>query len=176
MGIGYQGLQLALLAKRRDADFSRTIMLGRQHHFLHPELMRRMFARFDQPLSKEQAELALRDKFAEGLFRQLGAERVDSMDASAYEGASIIHDLNRPIADALTCKYTCVCDFGTLEHVFNFPVGLKNATDLLAPGGTLVTATVANNFLGHGFYQFSPELFFRYLPANGFTDVEAYLV
>jgi len=31
MGVGYQGLQLTLLAKRRGADFTRTMMLGRQH-------------------------------------------------------------------------------------------------------------------------------------------------
>jgi hypothetical protein len=41
--------------------------------------------------------------------------------------------------------------------------------ELLKVGGTFVTSTPANNFMGHGFYQFSPELFFRlFCPENGF--------
>ncbi len=176
MGVGYQGLLLALLAKRRKADFSRTIMLGRQNHYLNPETLRSMFDRFGLSLSAEEEKDILKDDYAEGLFCKLGAGTIHSMDASSYEGAGIIHDLNTPIDRSLVCKYTCVIDFGTLEHVFNFPVGLKNATDLLDEGGCFLSATVANNFMGHGFYQFSPELFFRYLSANGFTDIEVYLV
>jgi hypothetical protein len=176
MGVGYQGLQLALLAKRRRADFSRTITLGRQNHYLHAGLLREMFDRFAVPLADEQIATTLRGDFAEGLFQTLGAQRVDSMDASAYEGATVIHDLNRPIPDTLKQRYTCVIDFGTMEHVFNFPTALQNATDLLEVGGSFLSATVANNFLGHGFYQLSPELFMQYLPANGFTDVEVFLV
>jgi hypothetical protein len=36
-------------------------------------------------------------------------------------------------------------------------------------GGQFVSFTMANNFCGHGFYQFSPELFFRLLSfENGY--------
>jgi hypothetical protein len=176
VGVGYQGLLLALLAKRRKVDFSRTIMLGRQNHYLNTETLRALFERFGFPLSREEEREILKDDFAEGLLRKLGADTIHSLDASDYEGANIIHDLNVPIDGALTGQYTCVLDLGTLEHVFNFPIGLKNATDLLREGGWFVSATVANNFMGHGFYQLSPELFLRYLPANGFSNVEVYLV
>lgn len=41
--------------------------------------------------------------------------------------------------------------------------------DLFEPGGHLISITTANNHLGHGFYQFSPELIFRmFSAANGF--------
>ena len=41
--------------------------------------------------------------------------------------------------------------------------------EMLRPGGCFITHTAANNWCGHGFYQFSPELFFSALsPENGF--------
>jgi hypothetical protein len=44
-------------------------------------------------------------------------------------------------------------------------------------GGKLIIDTVANNYLGHGFYQFSPELFFSLLSKpNGFTVDSVLLV
>lgn len=176
MGVGYQGLQMALLAKRRGIDFSRTVMLGRQNHYLDAQTLRSMFDRFGLSLRADEEQDILEDAYSERLFRKLGAVITDSIDASDYEGANILHDMNKPIGNALHKRYTCVIDFGTMEHVFNFPVALKNATDLLAEGGHFLSVTVANNFMGHGFYQVSPELFFSYLPANGFTDLEMYLI
>ena len=40
----------------------------------------------------------------------------------------------------------------------------------------MIGVTPANNFLGHGFYQFSPELFFRiFSDSNGFELEKMYL-
>ena len=90
-------------------------------------------------------------------------------DTSSYEGASILHDLNDPVGDELKEKYTLVLDGGTLEHVFNFPRALQSCMEMVRRGGHFIMITPANNFFGHGFYQFSPELFFRvFSPANGF--------
>ena len=83
------------------------------------------------------------------------------MDFSAYEGAAILHDLNEPVGDELKEKFTFVLDGGTLEHIFNFPVAITGAMEMVAVGGHLAIVTGGNNFFGHGFYQFSPELFFR---------------
>ncbi len=42
--------------------------------------------------------------------------------------------------------------------------------DMVAVGGHFLAVTPANNQMGHGFYQFSPELFFRvFTPVNGFV-------
>lgn len=176
MGVGYQGLQIALLAKRQGVDFARTISIARQHHYLDPGTLQSMFQRFGFELTSDEQSEILRDAFSEGLFRKLGAQTVDSIDASNYEGASIIHDFNQPIEQKLHRKYTAVIDFGSLEHIFHFPNAVKNVTDLLDVGGHFISMTVANNFMGHGFYQFSPELFYSYLPANGFSNVDVYLV
>lgn len=70
---------------------------------------------------------------------------------------------------SLHAKYDAVIDSGTPEHVFNFPVALASAMSMVRKGGYLFVVTMANNHCGHGFYQFSSELFFRALAReNGF--------
>ena len=99
----------------------------------------------------------------------MGAKETISIDASAYEGASLVHDMNVPIGDELKRKFSVVIDGGTLEHIFNFPVAIQNCMQMLDVGGHFFSHTMANNFMGHGFYQFSPELFYRVFSAeNGF--------
>jgi hypothetical protein len=96
----------------------------------------------------------------------LGATTVDSIDASPYEGATIVHDLNEPYTGE---RYSLVCDAGTLEHVFNYPVALASCMEMVELGGHFVTMTPANNLVGHGFYQVSPDLLHRALSeSNGF--------
>ena len=66
-------------------------------------------------------------------------------------------------------SYDAVLDFGCLEHVFDFPAAQRNCALLCKVGGHLLHALPANNLSGHGFYQFSPELFCNlYQPARGF--------
>ena len=117
------------------------------------------------------------EPYVEPLLRRLGATQVDSLDASGYEDATVIHDLNQPLPEALRCQYTLVIDGGSLEHVFNFPVALRSCMEAVEPGGHLLLVTPANNQLGHGFYQFSPDLFYRALsPDNGFEMVEMLII
>jgi hypothetical protein len=114
--------------------------------------------------------------YADDFFRGLGATSIDFMDASNYEGANVVHDLNQPILKHLAEAYDCVFDGGALEHVFNFPTALKNCMEMVRPGGHLIIITTWNNYAGHGFYQFSPELFYSALSVeNGYT-VEQMLV
>ena len=109
--------------------------------------------------------------YAEEFLKRLGAKETISIDASAYEGASLVHDMNLPIGDDLKRRFSVVIDGGTLEHVFNFPVAIKNCMQMVDVGGHFFVHTMANNFMGHGFYQFSPELFYRvFSPENGFRD------
>lgn len=104
------------------------------------------------------------------LFRAMGANEVETLDVSAFEGATIVHDLNQPLPQALHGRFDAVVDGGTLEHVFNVPVAMKNAMDAVAPGGRFYASLPANNYCGHGFYQFSAEFFYRvFSPQNGFT-------
>jgi SAM-dependent methyltransferase len=69
----------------------------------------------------------------------------------------------------LNDSFDFIYDGGTLEHVYNFPVAIESCMKLCRVGGHVCLWTPANNECGHGFYQFSPELFFRLFSAdNGF--------
>ncbi|WP_052045515.1 methyltransferase domain-containing protein [Prochlorococcus marinus] len=105
----------------------------------------------------------------------MGADNVEAMDISDYEGADIIHNLNNPISKSLFEQYDAIIDSGTLEHIFDTPTALKNICDMLKPDGSLFLAYPCSNSIDHGFYSFSPTLFFDFFEANGFTNLSAYL-
>jgi hypothetical protein len=88
----------------------------------------------------------------------------------------LCHDLNKPIPDEWKGQYDLVIDGGTLEHVFNFPTAIRNSMELLADGGYFFGSNPADHWLGHGFYQFGPELFFRvFTERNGFEMIDLLL-
>ncbi len=162
MGIDVDVAKFLLSARERGVSFNKSLMLGNQQ-----------FQFFNHDYTNLAALFNLEDftriKTSIGFLQFLGAEEISAMDFSDYEGAAILHDLNKPISDELKEKFTFVLDGGTTEHVFNFPTALANAMEMVAVGGHLVIITGGNNFLGHGFYQFSPELFYRALSReNGF--------
>ncbi|HKX42425.1 MAG TPA: hypothetical protein VJO99_14800, partial [Burkholderiaceae bacterium] len=175
MGIDIHNLNLLAHAQDLGASFDRTLAIGRQALFIEDfELERHRALRGLAPLS-EPALAPGQPRYFEPLVEQwLGASVADSVDASSYENARLIHDMNLPwpeqgaLAEA-RASYDAVLDFGCLEHVFNFPVAWRNCVDLCRVGGYVLHALPANNLAGHGFYQFSPELFFNlYRPDNGF--------
>lgn len=99
------------------------------------------------------------DGHTEKLYKLLGASSVDSLDYSPYERATIIHDLNEPVPEHLHNKYDYILDAGTFEHIFDVKTVITNIKKMLKVNGVVVFISPANNFLGHGFYQFSPEFF-----------------
>ncbi len=108
------------------------------------------------------------------LKKHFGATVVDSYDYSDYEGATHLVDLGRPIVPEQ--QYDTIIDCGTTEHVFDVPQVLRNLSSLCAPGGQIIHVLPANNFCGHGFWQFSPELFFSlYSDALGYSGTEVFL-
>jgi SAM-dependent methyltransferase len=105
--------------------------------------------------------------------------QVDHLDGSAYQGARIIQDMNLPLSDenrALAGSYDLVIDGGSLEHFFDVPQALRNYAALLKTGGKVYIVTNANNHFGHGFYQFSSDLFYRaFSVENGFRVLDCFL-
>ena len=171
MGFDVQGTKFLLGAHRSGVSFAKTATIGRQEFFIPPSYLARVLSEFGISDSEGEAARMLTESrgFVDPLLRSLGAEEIVSIDASSYEGASVVHDMNLPIPDSIRSGFSVVIDGGTLEHIFNFPVAIKNCMEMVQVGGHLLLMTPANNFLGHGFYQFSPELFFRlFSPANGF--------
>ncbi len=110
------------------------------------------------------------------LLRFFGATRVDSIDYSEYESASFVHDMNRPLPATLEGQFDTVIDSGTIEHVFNAPQAFDNVSRMCGPGAQILHVLPANNFCGHGFWQFSPALFFAlYSKANGYAGTEVFI-
>ena len=178
MGVDAKGAQFLLAMHRLGVSFARTATIGRQRLFVTPSWLRRCLQAFGiDPDSKEAMELfSTAGGFAEPFLRVLGAENTVSVDASDYEGATRLVDLNRPLPADLEGAFSAVVDLGTLEHVFDFPTAMGNCMRMVAPNGHLLSVTVANNMTGHGFYQFSPELLYRvFTESNGYR-VERMLV
>jgi SAM-dependent methyltransferase len=174
MGIDIEAARFLLASRQDGASFQRCATLGRQNYFLGNQetaALLREFGLTPEYCPKLFSEKYSRFRYSEAFWEMMGAQEVEIVDASDFEGGAHthVHDLNLPIADHLKERFDAVCDFGTLEHVFNFPIAIRNCLEMVKPGGRFIAQTPANNYFGHGFYQFSPELFFRILTdKNGF--------
>ena len=175
MGIDKSTLTFLAAAGEGGVSFAETVTIGRQALSLGPRDLAHVLAAHGL-LNEASARRNLLERLgqsewhAEPLFHQLGATEVHSMDVSDYEGADILWDLNEPIPTELEARFTVLFDGGSLEHIFNAPVALTSYMRMVRPGGHLLLALPANNYCGHGMYQFSPEFFFSALSEqNGFT-------
>ena len=113
-----------------------------------------------------------------GLLLAMGFDSVDTMDYSNYQGAEIIHDLNNPnVPDKYLEKYDYIVDGGTLEHIFNVPNALCAIFKMLKTGGTFFFDQPIYYGVNHGFYNFSPCLFYEYFSQNNWevNDLKLYV-
>jgi hypothetical protein len=167
MGLDINSVRFLIQARQAGMAFGDVLTFGRQDLNVFPAKMVQLLEAhgFPAEVFKGQAQAL----HAEPCFLSLGAKQVYAMDVSNFEGATFIHDLNQPIGAELRERFDVVYDGGTLEHVFHFPTALKNCMEMVKVGGRLFTHTVTNNWCGHGFYQFSPELFYRaFSEENGY--------
>lgn len=114
---------------------------------------------------------------SDAFFKYLGAEEVESIDYSPFEGATYIHDLNDPVPPELENQFDFIFDGGTIEHIFDVKMTMQNIKRMLKVGGTFMSVNMCNGHVGHGFYQFSPE-FYRtvFSEENGFKTLSTKLV
>jgi hypothetical protein len=174
VGLCSPSVKFLCAARSLGVDFTRTVMIGRQRIVPDPTTLQRVFS--VHGISQNAEEFLRENRYAEPFFALLGAEKIDSLDCSDYEHASIVHDMNLPIPDGLRERFSAVHDGGTLEHIFNIPLAFKNCMEMVQIGGHFTQVNNANNFMGHGFWQFSPELLFgAFSAANGY-QIEAVLL
>lgn len=144
--------------RQSGASFGRVLTVGRLSLFLHRREVTSLRREFDVGNALEGLTFG---GYADAFLREaLQIESLDSLDASSYEGATIVHDLNTPVDERLHGRYDLVIDGGSLEHIFNISTALASVMTLARVGGRLFLVNPANNLCGHGFYQFSPELAF----------------
>jgi hypothetical protein len=178
MGIDRHFADFLLCARDGGVDFGKVATLGRLNLFIDHRSLGAVFREHGLQVTDDDIRTmrAASGGYVEEFLRRIGARETASIDASSYESASVVHDMNLPIGRELHKTFSVVIDGGTLEHVFNFPTAIRNCMEMLEVGGHFFTQTMANNFMGHGFYQFSPELFYRvFSPENGFRVHRAVL-
>jgi hypothetical protein len=175
VGVSHATAEFLAQAVASGVNPERTGTVGRQEVFVGPGRLMRLLDRYDlRPpgLGRREFLASFRDEpgLLDPFLRALGAREIAAIDASAYEGADIVHDLNAPLPDELRDRFTLLFDGGTLEHVFNAPLALQSYMAMVELGGHLIVHTMANNYFGHGFYQLGAEFFFRALvPSNGYA-------
>ena len=151
--------------KNENFFFGETLSLGRLNNLINKDEFKTLKVAFSD------------DTYADNiLFENFNLKSLNSLDYSEFENADIICDLNEPI-EKLKKQFDTILDFGTSEHVFNISQCLKNISDLCKINGHIIHCLPANNNCGHGFWQFSPELFFNmYSKKNGFKNTEIFLI
>ena len=198
MGIDKTGLEAIILSQKHVNPNNRAnaMSLARQQIHIQPQTMHAMFRKYGI-----NAPLHACGEYFEAFFKNMGYTVTDSIDNSAYENATIIHNLNLPLrfqgnrqskqeglrfqgnrqSEGLRFqgnerKYDYVFDGGTIEHIFNCPQVWENIIDMMEIGGIFCSVTVNNNLSGHGIYQFSPEFFLSaFAPKYGMEVLELYL-
>jgi len=169
MAIDYNGACLLADTVKKGVNLGKVITIGHLDLSIAPQTEEDILRHANLTPTQAEGISGSQTVFADRLLIMMGASEVRALDASAYQGASLVHDLNNPISDSLKNVCDTVIDGGSLEHIFNVPAALANYMKLLKVGGHLIIHSPANNAYGHGLYQFSPELFFRSLSAaNGF--------
>lgn len=158
--MGYQTAIIRYLNKRPHIIKNRSVLtLGK----LYPSPQ--LFGSISKIIP--EIESVSRDGFSEAFLKDhLKASKVSVGDVDAYQGADLIVNLNKPVESDLIDKFDTLIDFGTLEHLSNLTCAIENYFKLLKPGGFYCFLLPANNWLDHGFFQFSPTFFTDFCAQN----------
>ncbi len=108
-------------------------------------------------------------------YKLVGFKHYDDIDLHETEGCTIVHDLNTPIPDEMRNRYDFVVEVGTIEHIFDMKTVMHNISSAVAEGGIVCHLAPLDAF-NHGFYNFSLNFFYDFYQANGFTEMESYLI
>lgn len=162
---------MAVRAISSPIGLGRVLTLGRQE--LHVSQAEARWAKLTHHQTNQ-----IQGKFAEEcLLGAFGAQIVDSIDASNYQNATFINDLNEDLPSRMFGQYDTVLDFGTSEHIYDIRQVFENVSNAVKVGGQIVHVLPTNGFSGHGFYQFSPEFFFSsYSESRGFQSTKVFIV
>jgi SAM-dependent methyltransferase len=178
MGLSYHNVAFLARAKQQGVCFNTIGTIGRQILGPSQRQIEQLAQRYGITLGGATFQDSVCQEYADRFLQVfLDAQEVKSLDYSDYERCDIMADMNKPIGHEYHERFDVVIDGGSLEHIFNVPVALANEMSMVKRGGSLFLFTKANNQMGHGFYQFGPDLFFRVFdPANGFVLRDLFLV
>ena len=164
MGIGFHELSFLSYCKKQK-PFNTLGVLGRQENFIKKKNL----------LDIKQNKDYLNEKYSDKLLiTALSLSQLTSFDVSEKDQPTKLLNFNNEILNPE--KFDAFFDGGSLQHTFNVPNVLKNISNHVKEGGTIIHVTSANNLCGFGFYQFSPEFFLRYYSTeNGFKNTSIFV-
>lgn len=177
MGISRGTAKILLNELGRKRFEGRILTLGRQDIYFTQNALYKIVSGFGFDLASQKSvthsrkpDLAEKGYISDDcFFKAIGFAECKSLDYSDYEGASYIFDLSsRGVPDHLIEAFDVIFDGGTIEHVFHIPNALENLYKMLRTGGRIIHISPSSNHIDHGFYMFSPTLFYDFYKANKF--------
>ena len=118
MGVDFALFERLVDLSTRFQPKGRTLMLGRQKFGIETRVAKHYEkALRGAEIDERRFAFLQEDGYGETLFEKLGFGQMEAMDFSGYEGASILHDLNKPIPDDLDEQFDFILDGGTLARV-----------------------------------------------------------
>lgn len=163
-----------------------VLLLGRQTMLFTPEHARAMLREAGvEPVALPAGEdiIDRRTDLARGrdwirddaFFRMLGADRVRAIDYSAYEGAEIVHDLNRPVPAELEAGADFIVDGSTLDNVFDPATCIQSVARMLRPGGRFIANNVGSPHQ-NPYMIMTPYWLLDFFAVNVFADARVYVM
>lgn len=136
------------------------VTLGRLYPYFSPKHQRDWLARYEYIGD-------MNDHYSKTLFvDELAGNALSELDISDYQGADLIQNLSEKLNEDYKGEFDIVLDAGTIEHVSDMKMFLINIFDLLKEDGHFIFGTVTNNWIDHGFFQFSPTFFIDFCESN----------
>lgn len=177
MGLGRGSVKFLIREALRKPFQGRILTLGKQDVWIDQCELESIAREFRYPLVAtsidplcQKAENKEKELISDVyLFARLGFGECKSIDYSNYEGADYVFDLNQPEPPKqLIETFDFILDGGTLEHVFHLPNALRNIFLFAKQGSRIVHISPSSNHMDHGFYMFSPTLFWDFYEVNKF--------
>src|SRR5215204_4506814 len=104
MGLDINAVEFLVAARKQGVELGDVLMLGRQDLNVYPARMRALLSKHGFPAEAFAAD-APDSGYAEPVFKAFGARSVKSLDASDFEGADFVHDLNQPLPPELRERF-----------------------------------------------------------------------
>ncbi|MBI5346627.1 MAG: hypothetical protein HZB76_05760 [Chlamydiae bacterium] len=179
MGLAKGAIKILMQEMKRKPFSGSILTLGRQDIFITYEVLQSIAKKFRvalQKLKTDEILLSSKEQYKKKnyiadstLFKALGFSECKTLDISDYESADYIFDLNESrTPKILTTAFDVIIDGGTTEHVFNIPKVLQNIFNMLKFNGRIIHMSPMLNYVDHGFYMFSPRLFWDFYLTNKF--------
>ena len=177
MGLVIGSVEFLLKEASRKPFSGSLLTLGKQDVYFSYKTFAKLSQKYGIKLSDStKIEISSNPYFAahhyladEYVFKALGFSEIKSLDYSDYQGANIIFDPNsNDLPLTLKEVFDVIIDGETMEHIFHIPNVLNNIYKTLRVGGGILHISPSSNYVDHGFYSFSPTLFYDFYQTNKF--------